>query len=243
MLALERSPRGWLLSSTDYEKIIRLTSKQVREFFLKLNQEKFDDAYLSRKNPDDLIIVIEGEKVRIKNYLQIKSRPYIKEIKQKVDRALLKRIVGNVNKNLQGRGIKILAASLALTGVICILPKYANLDIQPNTLDETSSYEVDADDYEFVEELTLDDIIKEEVRDKQNSIKKYIEYYGQIFSIPIDIQQQLYSNNESNLLASSKIEDDIITIMFDYYFNNMYEQMPLEYNGADDITQQITSIL
>lgn len=246
MLTLERSPRGWLLSSNEYDKIIRLTSKQVRELFLKLNQEKFDDAYLSRKNPNDLIIVIDGDLVNIKDYLEIKDRPYIKEIKGKVERVLLKRMVRNVNKKLKVKGIKVLAATATLTTLICAMTNMHNFKPQPDVPDKPATYQSADDDvmdvdYAFVyENPTLDDIIKDEVRNKQNDIRKYIEYYGDIFSIPMNIQQELYNNNETYLLATSKVEDEVIKVIFEYYFNNMYEQAPLTYNSADDYEQQLT---
>ncbi len=164
MLTLERSSKGWLLTSTDYSRIVRLTSKQVRELFIKLNSENFDDAYLSKANPKNLIIVIDDDFLLIKNYVEIKNRPYVREIKTKVNKTLLKRMVRNVNHKLKGKKIKIVAATLSLATVITIMvAKINDIEPQPNILETSVSEYQDEefDDYAFVEDPTFDDIIAE----------------------------------------------------------------------------------
>lgn len=245
MLTLERSPKGWLLSSTDYDKIVRLTSKQVRELFLKLNNERFDDIFLPQSHPEDLMIVMDKDYFCIRRYFEIKNRPYIVEIKKKVDKELLKRMIKNTNKNLKDKGIKILVVPVSLTNFLYLISSKINSgEFNLNISNEEQFEEYDEyDDYEIVkEELTLDDLIREEVNDKQNDIKKYMENYGELFSISLDTQESLLISNETYLLSTDNIESEVINMLADYYFNNMYDQVPIIYNDADDYNQMLTII-
>ena len=239
-LIIERTPKGWTIADSVKKQRQFVSSKQMNKLFGELKDEKFNSVYFTKS--DDLIINIADGRIRIKDYENIKNRAFISQIKNKVNRSIIKGAVKRFKKTSVGKGVSIiLISTMTISLVNGGFHIVKNLE---NTVKETVASEplidneaIDLDDYEIIdsepeEESTINSALSE--------IDELFNKYADIFLVDQESKQYLYSLNLNLLLGSKHLELDIMNIMYDYYEANIYQPDISEPNNYSEEEQELS---
>lgn len=239
-IIIERTPKGWTVADSVKNNRQYVSSKQMNKLFGELKEEKFNRVFYTKT--DDLVICIADGKIRIKDYDNIKNRAFISQIKNKVNRSIIKGAVKRINKTVFGKGVTIILVSTMAIGAAkggYTVIKGMNTDVKQVEASEPlieNDLLINTDDFEIVEpeqrgESTTDQALSE--------IDELFNKYADIFLVDQETKQYLYTLNLNLLLGSQHLELDIMNIMYDYYEDNIYQPNILEPNNYSEEEQEL----
>ena len=238
-IIIERTPKGWTVA--DAEKKVRqyVTSKQMNTLFSELKDEQFGSVYYTKNS--DLVINIADGKIRIKDYDRIKNRAFISQIKNKVNRSIIKGAVKRFKHTTVGKGVTIILVSTMAISIVNggyhiitgMEPTVKEAQAQEQSLG--NDFLIEGEDFEIVDEP--EEVV--ETNPALSEIDQLFNKYADIFLVDNDAKQYLYTLNLNILLGSQHLELDVMNIMYDYYEENIYQPNILEPNNYSEEEQEL----
>lgn len=244
-MILERTERGWIIYDINLGKKYFLNSTQIGELMDELERSEFQKVYFSKKNTRDLVIELSNGKVVIKNYSAIKDRPYIINIKGKINLCLMKFVLNKVMKKHSGKLMVATISSFVLLGAVHVIhnndfrhiaeapqiqigelesvndnPKVTTNTTSKTELTTTTTTSTNSDEYDLANEC--------------------FEHYCEIFEIYGDEKEKLYNQSINKLIKEKNIEQAVIELLYNYYSDNLYMQRPIYYNEYSEEEQEAT---
>lgn len=238
-IIIERTPKGWTVADPVNRVRKYVTSKQMNTLFSELKEEKFTNVYYSKNL--DLIINIADGRIRIKDYDNIKNRAFISQIKNKVNRSIIKGAVKRFNKTAVGKGVTIILVSTLSIGMVkggYDVIKGFNPSVRQVEAHETAMENdllIDSGDFEIIDEPELE----QSPNSALSEIDSLFNKYADLFLVDNETKQYLYTLNLNLLLGSQHLELDIMNIMYDYYEENIYQPNILEPNNYTEEEQEL----
>lgn len=254
-MLLKRTDRGWIMYDDKIRRGYFLNSTQIADIMAKLETTKFKRVYFHKKSISDLVIELHSDIVIIKDYSVIKDRPYIKNIKDKINFHLLKFAMHKVIKKHSGKLLLATVSSIALLGTVHLIQ---NKDLTP--IDQTpqigiGDMESIPDDSLITTKTTTNTSTITEtttiptttttttvptILDDEERANEYFDHYCNIFEIYDEEKEKLYYQNIRKLENSDNIEQAVIDLLYGYYSENLYMQRPIYYNGYSEEEQEAT---
>lgn len=93
-MILERTTKGWYIN-VKHRDVRYLNTKQVKEIIKYLKEYKYKGVFFKENN---LVIELNKEQITIVNYMNIKNRPYIRELNDKINKVIFREINKILNK-------------------------------------------------------------------------------------------------------------------------------------------------
>ena len=238
-MILERTELGWVIYDKNICKKYFLNSTQISELMDELGKAEFQRVYFNKKNTRDLVIELAQGDIVIKNYNNIKDRPYISNIKQKININLIKFALNKVIKKRSGKLVLATISSIVLLGTVHVIknndsdkimeaPQIQIDELEPIisssevTIDTTTTTTTTTDPYEY------------------EFANECFDNYCEIFEIYDEEKEKLYNQNINKLIKEDNIEQAIIDLLYNYYSDNLYMQRPIYYNGYSEEEQEAT---
>lgn len=245
-LIIEKQDEGFILVVPQENETLLLERSQARALFRMLNEEEFTDVYVPNGHPYDIAVAFDQDRLYIKDYDLLKKDPMLKDLKKKIDKGLLKHVTNNIKKKLAPYGVRIAAISLSAIIVAGVGIKIVS-GINSNNNDNLPSYEaiqeedlasptIEADATDFVSPEVLVE------NEKRNEIDYLFSYYGDIFEMSEDLVLKLYGENVDRLMTSNNVEQDVIDVVYTYFENNLYDEIPSTHNDHTE-EEQLLAIL
>lgn len=245
-MILERTELGWVIYDKNICKKYFLNSTQISELMDELGKAEFQRVYFNKKNTRDLVIELAQGNIVIKNYNNIKDRPYISNIKQKININLIKFALNKVIKKRSGKLVLATISSIVLLGTVHVI-KNNDFDkimeapqIQIDELEPIiSSSEVTIDTTTTTEPTTTTTTTTTDSY-KYDFANECFDNYCEIFEIYDEEKEKIYHQNINKIIKEDNIEQSIIDILYDYYSENLYMQRQIYYNGYSEEEQEAT---
>ncbi len=256
-MMLERTDLGWLMYDLKLKKKYFLNSTQISEIMTKLEHTEFKRVYFSKKNPNDLVIELCPGDVIIKNYSVIKDRPYIVNIKGKVNYSLMKFALTKIIKKHSGKLVLATVSSIALLGTIHVIknndfnpivdaPQIQVSEVEPIIENSTTTTEATTSMTQSTETTTTATTTTEPATTttvmsaKEEQANDYFNHYCDMFEIYGEEKESLYLKNINKLVNDDNIEQAVIDLLYNYYSDNLYMQRAIYYNGYSEEEQEAT---
>lgn len=245
-MILERTELGWIIYDKNICKKYFLNSTQISKMMDELGKSEFQKVYFRKNNTKDLVIELAQGNVIIKNYREIKNRPYISNIKQKINLSLMNFALNRVIKKHSGKLVVATISSFVLLGAVHVIQSndFSNITEAPQIqIDELEtiieSPEVTTNTTNTTsttEQTTTTSVISAE----EELANECFDHYCEIFEIYGDEKEKLYYQNINKLIKENNIEQAVIELLYNYYSNNLYMQRPIYYNGYSEEEQEAT---
>lgn len=248
-MILERTELGWVIYDKNICKKYFLNSTQISELMDELGKAEFQRVYFNKKNTRDLVIELAQGNVVIKNYNNIKDRPYISNIKQKININLIKFALNKVIKKRSGKLVLATISSIVLLGAVHVIKNNDSdkiMEAPQIQIDELepiiSSSEVTIDTTTTPVPTATTTTTTTTTTDsyKYDFANECFDNYCEIFEIYDEEKEKIYHQNINKIIKEDNIEQSIIDILYDYYSENLYMQRPIYYNGYSEEEQEAT---
>lgn len=248
-MILERTELGWVIYDKNICKKYFLNSTQISELMDELGKAEFQRVYFNKKNTRDLVIELAQGNVVIKNYNNIKDRPYISNIKQKININLIKFALNKVIKKRSGKLVLATISSIVLLGAVHVIKNNDSdkiMEAPQIQIDELepiiSSSEVTINTTTTPVPTATTTTTTTTTTDsyKYDFANECFDNYCEIFEIYDEEKEKIYHQNINKIIKEDNIEQSIIDILYDYYSENLYMQRPIYYNGYSEEEQEAT---
>lgn len=226
MIIIDNKSGNWYIETSENTTI--KTDNEIKEMFDSLSKLKISKAYYVN-NMNDLVMVFNNQKIVLKNYPKIKNNLIMFDLNKQIKKGLINTAVSKISK----KKTKLIKNGLIVAGSIAIFATAASL-IKNSGKEENSSSSVSS-----ISDNT--NVVSQEKEEKhiitdEDLIQMYFKKYGSIFGV--NDTTNLYNQNKNYLLASSNKEKEVIIILRDYFFENLYLKQPITLNTYTDYEQQ-----
>ena len=205
------------------------SKEEIKSIFDGFSKLKIDKAFYTN-NAKDLVIEINNQKFVLKNYYKIKNNEELLNLKNSINKALLKFAVKKISK----QKYKLAAAGIITTAAIVVIsnlkstPEPIHIDTKPLT-NPNIVQSID-DSLSTSRNTILNNYIEPSY---DNDIILYQEI-ASLYGISNEQLQQIYQDNKEVILNSTNKYKDMFTLLNEYYEQNLYEAIPVTGNNYDE---------
>lgn len=236
------------------------------DFVESLETMNFDDAFYFSNSKNFCVKVSKinntkyGEtkncgSIVFRDFDNIKNDELIKDLKPKIYPLLKKRAMA-ATKKLVLSGVKRIMVAAGAVGIIVVCTKVYksglftdSSDSKNNSSMSSSSMMMDETGKNNTVSLSYGDssLIEPEksgtpvVRDDTyKDIKEKFNYYCKYYNFSESLINQLYEEHKQEFLNSKDLDSDIMSFIYEYYTEYLYDQLPVTQNTVDNEEQSLT---